>query len=384
MTPLHIFKPGVFTANSGQTLEFTADDLTAVATGYQTERHEAPLVVGHPAIDAPAYGWVERVTFSEYGLFAHPKEVDSEFAEWVNAGKYKKISAAFYTPSAPSNPNPGHYYLRHVGFLGAAAPAVKGLRQPTFAGDDDGIVTLEFSAKEEWAFAGLASILRNLREWFLEKNGKEVADRLIPEYEISGVQNASLDTPESAFAETETVMEQPDLTTENTTDIAEREAALKAEMAAFAEQKAAIAKREAALKAIEIETAKKSALEFAETQVKSGKILPRQAAGLAALMLALPVASIEFADGDKTVSANAADWLKSFVAELPVQVTYGEVAKGAVETATGNLPIEDRCKLEWNQSPDLRAEFADSVDSYIAFVRAESAGQVKILNKGKE
>jgi hypothetical protein len=35
--------------------------------------------------------------------------------------------------SWPSNPYPDIYYLKHVGFLGAAAPAVKGLKEPAFA-----------------------------------------------------------------------------------------------------------------------------------------------------------------------------------------------------------------------------------------------------------
>ena len=30
----------------------------------------------------------------------------------------------------PGNPKPGHHYLRHVGFLGAAAPSLKGLQRP--------------------------------------------------------------------------------------------------------------------------------------------------------------------------------------------------------------------------------------------------------------
>lgn len=67
------------------------------------------------------------------GLNAEPHQVDPEFAEMVNAGRFKKISASFYTPDAPNNPVPGVYYLRHVGFLGAQPPAVKGLKQAEFA-----------------------------------------------------------------------------------------------------------------------------------------------------------------------------------------------------------------------------------------------------------
>ena len=61
----------------------------------------------------------------------------------VAAGAFKKISASFYSPSSPQNPVPGVYYLRHVGFLGAQPPAVKGLRNPAFADGEDGVISFE-------------------------------------------------------------------------------------------------------------------------------------------------------------------------------------------------------------------------------------------------
>lgn len=153
---LHIFKPGQHTAMSGQTLNFSAADLAATCAAYDPAKHEAPLVVGHPQADLPAYGWVAALKFSEGGLDATPAQVNPDFADMVAAGAFKKISASFYAPDAPQNPVPGVYYLRHVGFLGAQAPAVKGLRQPSFADDEAGVITFgetdaltDFSTLEE-------------------------------------------------------------------------------------------------------------------------------------------------------------------------------------------------------------------------------------------
>ncbi len=146
--PLYIFKPGRHTAMSGATLEFSAADLAATAVAYDPAKHEAPLVVGHPAVDAPAYGWVKALA-AVPDLEAVPHQVDAAFADMVAAGRFKKISASFFLPSAPGNPAPGVYYLRHVGFLGAAPPAVKGLRTPEFAADEAGIETVEFSTAQE-------------------------------------------------------------------------------------------------------------------------------------------------------------------------------------------------------------------------------------------
>lgn len=44
------------------------------------------------------------------------------------------------------------------------------------------------------------------------------------------------------------------------------------------------------------------------------------------------------------------------------------------------LPLEDRCKAEWEKSPNIRAEFG-SLSTYTAFQKASENGQVKILKK---
>ncbi len=62
----------------------------------------------------------------------------------VASGKFKKVSAAFYLPDSPNNPHKGVLSLRHVGFLGAMPPAVKGLKQVEFAEDDDFVVFSEW------------------------------------------------------------------------------------------------------------------------------------------------------------------------------------------------------------------------------------------------
>ena len=137
--PLQIFKPGRHTAMSGVALAFSESDLAASAAAYDPAVFQAPIVVGHPKTDDPAYGWVSALSFADGALEASPEQVDPAFAEIVEAGRFKKISAAFYAPEAPNNPVPGVYYLRHVGFLGAAAPAAKGLRSPEFADAEEGV-----------------------------------------------------------------------------------------------------------------------------------------------------------------------------------------------------------------------------------------------------
>ncbi|MBB5204409.1 hypothetical protein HNQ51_001723 [Inhella inkyongensis] len=144
---LHIFKPGEFTAMSGERHAFTPAMLRGIAASYSPAVHEAPIVVGHPKADLPAYGWVQGLEYQESddasgpaGLYAQVAQVNADFADMVAAGAFKKISAAFYGAQAPGNPCPGSLYLRHVGFLGAQPPAVKGLRNPAFSDAEDGVL----------------------------------------------------------------------------------------------------------------------------------------------------------------------------------------------------------------------------------------------------
>jgi hypothetical protein len=146
MNPLHIFKPGLHTASCGTTLNFTATDLTATVAAYNPTLHEAPLVIGHPQHNTPAAGWVQTLSATAEGLIATPQQIDPGFAEQLAAGRYKKISASFYHPTAPNNPVPGVYYLRHVGFLGAQPPAVKGLRPIELAEAEPGVIHFSESA----------------------------------------------------------------------------------------------------------------------------------------------------------------------------------------------------------------------------------------------
>lgn len=151
MNPIEIFRAGVHTSMEGEKQTITREMLQACANAYDPTKHEAPLVIGHPATDAPAYGWVKALRVEGDSLIAEPGELELSFADAVKEGRYKKISAAFWTADAPQNPTPGVLALKHVGFLGAAAPAVKGLRAVKFAGDNAGVLMFGEDARASFA-----------------------------------------------------------------------------------------------------------------------------------------------------------------------------------------------------------------------------------------
>ncbi len=149
MKRIKIFKSGTQTTAAGQTIEFSDADLIACAAAYDPATSEAPIVIGHPKTDDPAFGWIARLIAEDGALFADLDRVNPAFAEAVNGGAYRHVSAAFYGPQNPANPKSGVYYLRHVGFLGATPPAVKGLGAVEFAaGEADVVAEIDFAESE--------------------------------------------------------------------------------------------------------------------------------------------------------------------------------------------------------------------------------------------
>ena len=143
MEPIHFFRAGTHVAQDGREITFTEADLRSIATAYDPVVHEAPIVIGHPKTDDPAFGWVQSLEVRADGLWATARQVDGSFADAVRNGSFKKVSGSFYAPRTKGNPKPDGYYLRHIGFLGAAAPAVKGLQPVAFNDDDTGVVNFE-------------------------------------------------------------------------------------------------------------------------------------------------------------------------------------------------------------------------------------------------
>jgi hypothetical protein len=115
------FPPRPARREDGSELVFGVAGLAATVAAYDPAVHEAPIVVGHPAHDQPAYGWVKGLRIEDGGPVAELGDVDPDFADLVRARRYAMVSASFYRPDAPANPRPGIWSLRHVGSLGDAA-----------------------------------------------------------------------------------------------------------------------------------------------------------------------------------------------------------------------------------------------------------------------
>lgn len=308
---------------AGQTLDFTEADLAATVAAYDPALSEAPIVVGHPRHDAPAYGWVRALRINPAGhIDADPHQVDPAFAEMVSAGRFKRVSASFYAPDAPANPKPGVYYLRHVGFLGAQPPAVKGLRTPEFADGEAGVV--EFA---EW---DNASLWRGLRDWLLAKFGSADADKAVPGYLVQSVEQGAQDELRQSAAQAPTsnpapaFAEEPTMTPEQIAAIQAENARLKADAEALRRSQAEM--RRNALHAENVA--------FAERLGSEGRLAVAHQPVIVAALDALGSGEqpIEFGEGAARQPLAAA--VRDVLARLPQSVEFGEVATGARAVGT--------------------------------------------------
>jgi hypothetical protein len=188
MASIHISKPGKVTSAEGVEVDITPQVLAEVAETYDASKFEAQLVIGHPRMEAPSFGGIRALSFGSAGLEAEADPTD-DAKDLVAKRHYKAVSASFYTPTAPNNPTPGKWHLRHVGLLGAVPPAVKGLRALSFAEGEEGVLT--FGELPGYAGSVVAGMFRRIREFLISDKGQDVADKVLPDWELESLRSMS-------------------------------------------------------------------------------------------------------------------------------------------------------------------------------------------------
>lgn len=295
---VEVFRAGDHTDSAGRQHTFTEADLDKVAA-YNPAKHEAPVVVGHPRDNAPAYGWVERVYREGGSLKADFKDIAPEFADLVKAGRFKKRSISLYPDGT----------LRHVGFLGAVPPALKGLKDVQFAEGEP--QTFEFGEEDP-------------EKSVLTRFAEAVLGLIAP-----GRANTN---PAGGPAFKEEPMKG------DKDDTAVQVAALTAKMAEFSEALTAkdkqIADLEAANKQLAnrmdttVATGRRAEITaFCEGLAAKGRLTEYQRDLAVSFMEKLDGAGdMDFAEGDKTAKKPVSEVFKAFLESLPVQVEFGEFA----------------------------------------------------------
>lgn len=368
MTQIEIFKAGKRYDANGVLKDITVEQLQKTVEAYNPEYHEAPLVIGHPKSNNPAWGWVKSLSLDGDVLKADVDEVDAEFAEMVKDGKFKKVSAAFYLPDSPNNPHKGVLSLRHVGFLGAMPPAVKGLKQVEFAEDD---LFIEFS---DW---GQANLFARMREWIIGKFGIEDADKALPHYEVEWLKEDAMRDQikkqvQDEQATPEPIFNEPQMTKGETGMTPEEIAALKAENEKLKAEKA---EAEAAKAEADLQAEKVGNAEFCEGLVKEGKLAPVVKDQLVKALDALAEMKAgrepEFNEGEDVLSV-----FKSALSAGPKIIEFSEVAtadKANPQEQDVVAYAEGTSAEAINMDKSVRAYMKEHNVSYIAAFNAINA-----------
>lgn len=297
---IEIFRAGDYTA-AGKG-KITREDLQRVVRNYDPTYHEAPVTIGHPKDDMPAYGWIDGLMLDGDTLLARESKVDPKFNEARQAGKFKKRSVAFY-PNADGTVKA----LRHVGWLGAQPPEVKGLQDVKFDDHGSSFIAVEFG--EDGQVAAEKSFGEQFMEFF----------KTLPGFSGGGGQPKTFSEDDVKRIVTEASA--PLLAKVNTL-----ETDLKTSATQFAEREKALAGGEVKQRATE-----------AVTRLKAkGAWVPafeRQGVPLIFDELAKVTTTIEFGEGDAKKKETPLELLVQFMESLPKIVPGGMLVEPVLNPA---------------------------------------------------
>jgi hypothetical protein len=366
---MEVFRAGKQTDSAGKERDWTEADLDKIASSYDPTNHEAPAVLGHPESNGPADGWVKKVWREGKTLFAEIGEMTDDFVEKLKNKRYKKRSISLYPDLS----------LRHIGFLGAQPPAVKGLKDFAFA-DAAGSPIEYMDWQSSNMFRAMGRLIQGLRDAMIaDKKDIAEVDRTLNQWDIDQLKSAEADDKPYAYEETHT--EDPNMKTV---------AQLEAEIATFSEKLTAAETRattaEGALAAekgrttslesrvatMEKNQALKDYGEFCDRQIKAGRMLPAQKAGAVVFMESIASqAAIDFTEGEgaaaKTVKKTPLEIYQAQIAAAPVQIQFKEFA-----TKDKAAPAKEDDKLSQLVAAKLEADKNLSFGEATALVLKEN------------
>lgn len=292
-----VFYAGQHTDSAGKKNTFTRADLQQVVDNFAA--NTVPLVIGHPEMNAPAYGWVSAIRLTDDDrLEIKADSVNVEFAKAVAAKAFPNRSVALERTSKGLQ-------MVHVGHLGGRAPALEGMPWQ-FSGDKDSLTTFEFGEqKPDAPNESEQKLFQRFLNWFAK--GLESED---PTHQLS-----TPNTPPEDDDVPQITQEQLDAAVKKAADDA-----AEASKATFAKQLEEANKRAKKAEAEQAAFAKQKRVAECKALVEKSKLLPFQKHGLAEFMAELSDdenAQFTFAKGagDKAESVKQSPFafMKSFL-----------------------------------------------------------------------
>jgi hypothetical protein len=186
------FRVGKHIAMNGLATQWGIADLDQIVRNYAIQQ-PAPLCIGHPASDGPAFGEVKEL-FRKHGVLYAVAKCGDALINMVREGHYKHVSSAF-------KQGINGWSLRHIGFLGALPPAVKGLAPLQFAELMESVPGSLCFAENTGPQAGLVPALAP----FQFPKGWEIDQAALPLFEKC--REVQADCPNLSFAECASAVE---------------------------------------------------------------------------------------------------------------------------------------------------------------------------------
>jgi hypothetical protein len=320
---VQIFAAGTHTDSKGQTKEWTTSDLDEMVANHNAQ-DLAPMVIGHPKHDSPAWGWIGALKREGEALFAKFDKVHSKFIEWGEAGHIHNRSVKILK-------TPKGFRVGHIGFLGAMAPAVEGMEALEFAADAEGD-TYEFGWADGYRLGLVARMMRRMREIALLKWGQEDADNLVPLYEVEDLERAAAEEksdPEKRLNHFNTPPN-PETTVSTFTQQQLDDAVAKARQEEQAKHNATVLKLRAAEFSGHMAENRAFITGISQDEKGNVRLTPAQAEGWAECLTFAQLAEgnaleFSFTAGDQSEKKlSVYEFLKGKLADLPVQLKLGQ------------------------------------------------------------
>lgn len=265
---------------------FSSQDVEALADNYDPKFCEAPITLDHEQ-KGPAFGWVSGLKSENGKLKASFRDIADELKDYVQSGKYRKVSVEIYRELDGKKP-----YLKAVSFLGAAIPQVKGMDPVEFKEGESEIYIFEMEEETPPEIKSNQELIK------LQEQIKEIESQI----------KLFINQP-NKNKDDELVLK-----------LQEKVQALSAELSKMQDDSIARQKAEQELSKLRLNVRKNEFEQFLNEQITNGNLTPAQKElSLKILMEFDSVA--QFKDGDSSVEE-----FKQLLKSLPKQVEFDEIA----------------------------------------------------------
>lgn len=271
----------VFKAGNYPQGKFTQAEVQELAKNYDPSFCEAPITLDHEQ-KGPAYGWVDKLKEENGKLKATFKDLSDDLKEFVNKGKYKKISVEIYRELEGKKP-----YLKAVSFLGASIPQVKGMQAVEFKEGESDVYIFEAEVEEN----NDAEEIENLKSTIADLKGQ------VAKFKEDAKKNTEIKS------------------------LKEQVKDLTIELAKFKDEAAGKDELAKELKEIKENLRTEDFNEFIEQHISQGILTPANKDAVFSILCDLD--NIKKFDA----TSDSIDTFKSFISALPKQVEFDEIAK---------------------------------------------------------